>query len=168
MRLDIPGYLIHGTNRPAGVGMRVTHGCIRMYPEDIEFLFGQVSVNTPVRIINEPVKIGWDGDELVLEVHRVLEVVEPIDTTAEITAQPGFDAVAANVNDIAEAAVAADILPPSKDALTSLTEQFVSATSNRPGELDWEQAELALELASGVPAPIGRGIKNAATSAASY
>lgn len=163
MRLDIPGYLIHGTNRPAGVGMRVTHGCIRMYPEDIEFLFGQVSVNTPVRIINEPVKIGWDGDELVLEVHRVLEVVEPIDATA-----PGNDAVAASINDVAEAAVAADVLPPSKDALTSLTEQFVSATSSRPGELDWEQAELALEQASGVPAPIGRGIKNAATSAASY
>ena len=67
MRLGLPGYLIHGTNRPAGVGMRVTHGCIRMFPEDIEYLFGKVAVNTPVRIINEPVKIGWDGDQLVME-----------------------------------------------------------------------------------------------------
>lgn len=58
MRLSIPGYLIHGTNRPAGVGMRVTHGCIRMFPEDIQFLFDQISVDTPVRIINEPVKVG--------------------------------------------------------------------------------------------------------------
>ena len=74
MRLGIPGYLIHGTNRPAGVGMRVTHGCIRMFPEDIGFLFDEIAVNTPVRIINEPVKIGWDGDEIVMEVHRTLEI----------------------------------------------------------------------------------------------
>lgn len=168
MRLDIPGYLIHGTNRPAGVGMRVTHGCIRMYPEDIEFLFGQVGVNTQVRIINEPVKIGWDGDELVLEVHRVLEIVETMDSTVAEDGLPVHDAVDDSVNDVAEAAVSADILPPTKDALTSLTEQFVAATSNRAGELDWEQAERVLEEASGVPAPIGRGIKNAATSAASY
>ena len=55
MRLGIPGgaYLIHGTNRPVGVGMQVTHGCIRMYPEDIEALFRMVSVGTKVRIINE-------------------------------------------------------------------------------------------------------------------
>ena len=42
--LDLPGYRIHGTNRPYGVGMRVTHGCVRMYPEDIELLFGEVRV----------------------------------------------------------------------------------------------------------------------------
>jgi len=79
MRLGLPGYLIHSTNRPAGVGMRVTHGCIRMFPEDIRFLFDQVSVNTPVRIINEPVKVGWHGDELVMEVHRTLDIV-PFET----------------------------------------------------------------------------------------
>ncbi|MDJ0927326.1 MAG: L,D-transpeptidase family protein [Gammaproteobacteria bacterium] len=73
MRLSVPGYLIHGTNRPAGVGMRVTHGCIRMYPEDIDWLFPQVSVNTPVYLVNQPYKIGWQGDALMLEVHRPLE-----------------------------------------------------------------------------------------------
>jgi L,D-transpeptidase ErfK/SrfK len=156
MRLDIPGYLIHGTNRPAGVGMRVTHGCVRMYPEDIEFLFGQVSINTPVRIINEPVKIGWDGDELVLEVHRTLEVLE---TPVAAVVDAVVDAVDAASPVVAVSAV--------KDALTSLTEQFVAATSGRPGELDWERAETALERANGVPAPIGRSIKNAASSAAS-
>ena len=72
MRLGLPGYLIHSTNKPYGVGMRVTHGCIRMFPEDIDYLFGRVGVDTAVRIINEPVKVGWDGDELVVEV--VLEV----------------------------------------------------------------------------------------------
>lgn len=59
MRLDIPGYLIHGTNRPQGVGMRVTHGCIRMLPEDIERLFPRLPMGTQVRLINEPLKIGW-------------------------------------------------------------------------------------------------------------
>lgn len=73
MRLDIPGYLIHSTNRPAGVGMRVTHGCIRMYPEDIEVLFGQIPVGTPVRIINQPYKVGWSVEGLYLEAHLPLE-----------------------------------------------------------------------------------------------
>jgi L,D-transpeptidase ErfK/SrfK len=159
MRLAIPGYLIHGTNRPEGVGMRVTHGCVRMFPEDIEFLFGEVSVNTPVRIINEPVKFGWDGDELVLEVHRPLEVLEP--------AESPLDALTDTV-DAQTTAESVDVIPPAKDAMTSLTEQFVAATSNRPGELDWVQAEKALEEASGVPGTVGHSIKNAATSAASY
>jgi L,D-transpeptidase ErfK/SrfK len=75
MRLDIPGgaYLIHGTNRPAGVGMQVTHGCIRMFPEDIEEFFKLVAVNTPVRMIDAPYKMGWRGEELYIEVHSPLE-----------------------------------------------------------------------------------------------
>ncbi|MBM4221533.1 MAG: hypothetical protein FJ170_06280 [Gammaproteobacteria bacterium] len=73
MRLSINGYLIHGTNRPVGVGMQVTHGCIRMYPEDIEWLFPQVPVGMPVTIVNQPYKFGWEGDDLYLEVHPPLE-----------------------------------------------------------------------------------------------
>lgn len=73
MRLSIPGYLIHGTNKPAGVGMRVTHGCIRMFPEDIEKLFPMVDVGTHVTIIDEPVKVGWAADTLYVEVHPPLE-----------------------------------------------------------------------------------------------
>lgn len=75
LRLGIPGgaYMIHGTNRPAGVGMQVTHGCMRLYPEDIEQLFGLVAVNTPVQIVNQPFKLGWDNGELWLEVHPPLE-----------------------------------------------------------------------------------------------
>ena len=72
LRLGMPAYLIHGTNNPWGIGMRVTHGCVRMYPEDIENLFERVSVNTPVRIVNEPVKAGWFADTLYLEAHPVL------------------------------------------------------------------------------------------------
>jgi L,D-transpeptidase ErfK/SrfK len=71
--LDLPDYRIHGTNRPYGVGMRVTHGCVRMYPEDIKALYGQVAVGTSVQIVNQPVKFGWQGDQLFMEVHPPLE-----------------------------------------------------------------------------------------------
>ena len=73
LRLSVNGYLIHGTNKPVGVGMQVTHGCIRMYPEDIERLFPEIPVNTPVTIMNQPYKFGWSGNDLYLEVHPPLE-----------------------------------------------------------------------------------------------
>jgi len=75
LRLGIPGgaYLIHGTNNPVGVGMQITHGCIRLYPEDIEFLFGEVAVGMPVRIVNQRIKTGWLGGALYLEVHHPLD-----------------------------------------------------------------------------------------------
>ncbi len=75
MGLGIPGgaYLIHGTNRPAGIGMQVTHGCMRLYPEDIEALYGMVPIGTPVTIVNQPYKWGWDGGELLIEVHPPLQ-----------------------------------------------------------------------------------------------
>ena len=73
LRLAIPGYLIHSTNKPYGLGMRVSHGCIRMYPEDIEKLFSRVRVNNPVHIVNQPVKLGWLADTLFVEVHPPLE-----------------------------------------------------------------------------------------------
>ena len=66
-------YLIHGTNNPIAVGLPVTHGCIRMYPEDIEALFGQIKVGTKVRIVNEPVKVAWVDGELLLEAHPPID-----------------------------------------------------------------------------------------------
>jgi L,D-transpeptidase ErfK/SrfK len=73
MRLNLTSYLIHGTNDPDGVGMRVTHGCIRMFPEHIESLFPLVDVGTTVHIISEPIKVGWAADALYAEVHPPLE-----------------------------------------------------------------------------------------------
>ncbi len=75
LRLGITGgsYLIHGTNNPAGVGMQVTHGCMRLYPDDIEALFAAVAVDTPVHIINEPFKVGWDRGMPWIEVHPPLQ-----------------------------------------------------------------------------------------------
>ncbi len=69
------GYMIHGTNRYVGVGMQVSHGCIRLYNEDIEKLVWDVPKGTPVHIIKQPVKVGLDGRNLWLEVHP-----EPDDT----------------------------------------------------------------------------------------
>ena len=83
MRLAIGGgsYLIHGTNNPVAVGMPVTHGCIRMYPEDIAALFPLVPVGTTVRLINEPVKVAWAEGQLLIEVHPPVDAegqsVEP-------------------------------------------------------------------------------------------
>jgi L,D-transpeptidase ErfK/SrfK len=62
-------YLIHGTNNPIAVGLAVTHGCIRMYPDDVAELFGLIPVGTPVRLINEPVKVAWVDGKLLLEAH---------------------------------------------------------------------------------------------------
>ena len=73
LRLGVPGYLIHSTNKPYGVGMRVSHGCIRMYPEDIEKLFPQVKIGTQVYIVNQPIKVGWSGNSLYIEVYPDLE-----------------------------------------------------------------------------------------------
>jgi len=77
INLSASGYLIHGTNRPRGVGMQVTHGCLRMLPEDIEWLFPKVPSGLPVAIINEPVKIGWRAGRLYVEVHQPLEEPPP-------------------------------------------------------------------------------------------
>jgi L,D-transpeptidase ErfK/SrfK len=62
-------YEIHGTNNPVAVGRAVTHGCIRMYPEDVAALFASVPVGTKVWLINEPVKIAYVDGKLLIEVH---------------------------------------------------------------------------------------------------
>ncbi|MDO6441891.1 MULTISPECIES: L,D-transpeptidase family protein [unclassified Marinobacter] len=68
--LSEKGYLIHGTNKLFGVGMPVSHGCFRMYNEDISRFVYQVNKGTSVQIVNDPVKMGLSGGEVWLEVHR--------------------------------------------------------------------------------------------------
>ena len=72
-KLGIPGYLIHSTNKTNGVGMRVSHGCIRMYPADIEQFFPTIKVGTEVNIVNQPIKVGWHHDTLYLEAYPEME-----------------------------------------------------------------------------------------------
>ena len=157
MRLGLPGYLIHGTNRPAGVGMRVTHGCIRMFPEDIEFLFEHVAVKTPVRIVNEPIKIGWDGENLVMEAHPLLE------ETPRITVdEPGGEQTVEAVTEPEDGAEVEAVVP--KSALTYTTERFVDATRARDARMDWDRAESLIDAANGVPSTVGAGIKTASAT----
>jgi len=71
--LGWPSYLIHGTNKPYGVGLRSSHGCIRLYPEDIEQLFNMVPIGTQVRVVNQPFLFGWHDGKLYLQAYTVLE-----------------------------------------------------------------------------------------------
>jgi L,D-transpeptidase ErfK/SrfK len=128
MRLGLPGYLIHSTNRPAGVGMRV--------------------------------KIGWFGDELVMEVHPVLEAVVSEGNEELIAADIDVD-----TGD--ETAGEGEVTAQPKDPLTYVTEQFIAVTVSRAGTLDWDEVEVLITRSDGIPAAAGTGIKNAATSAAS-
>jgi L,D-transpeptidase ErfK/SrfK len=70
MYLSRSSYLIHGTNKPYSIGLRASNGCIRLYPENIERLFQDVPVKTPVRIVNQPYLLGWRAGSLYLEAHR--------------------------------------------------------------------------------------------------
>lgn len=73
LRLGWPTYLIHGTNRPDGVGKRVSAGCLRLLPTDAKYLYESISVGTPVRVINEPFKVGWSNNQYFFEAHPYLE-----------------------------------------------------------------------------------------------
>jgi len=133
LRLALSGYLIHGTNKPSGVGMRVTHGCIRMFPEDIEALFKTVPVGTSVNIVNQPVKIGWTADgRLFLESHPAVKE--------------------SNVDGETVVATALEAEPESP--LTSLMRAYIAATDERRVELDWDTAERVAQAGSGIPEAI--------------
>jgi len=73
MYLGWPSYLIHGTNRPYGVGLRSSHGCIRLYNEDVDRLYEKIPVGTTVRVVNQPLVFGWHDDALYVQADGVLE-----------------------------------------------------------------------------------------------
>lgn len=79
MRLSNPSYLLHGTNKPYGVGMRVSSGCIRLFPEDIEHLYQITPPSTPVEIVYQPNKAGQRNGHLYLEAHKPLEDMDERD-----------------------------------------------------------------------------------------
>jgi L,D-transpeptidase ErfK/SrfK len=77
--LDWPSYLIHGTNQPYGVGLRASHGCIRLYPEDIAQLFDKIPVGTKVTVVNQPQVYGYRGDTLYLQSYPILDDYSDLD-----------------------------------------------------------------------------------------
>ncbi len=129
MRLDIPGgaYLIHGTNEPRGIGMRVTHGCIRMFPEDVESLFERLPVGANIQIVNQPVKAGWMAGELLIEAHPVL----PAD------AENAYDPLKP---------------PPIRDAVRAVA----GVMDEGPARVDHDQLARTVNAASGIPGVISR------------
>ena len=94
MYLAWNGYLIHGTNKPDGVGRRVSHGCIRMYPEDIHRFFNEVKIGTPVRVVNQTVKVARYAGRVWLEVAPNQAQTLEIEQTGHMTPAkpPEFEA----------------------------------------------------------------------------
>lgn len=126
--LSWPAYAIHGTNKPDGVGRRVSHGCIRLYPEDIARLFPVVRIGTPVTIIDEPVKVGWVDDELYLEAHPSRRQADEIEASGHFTPEvlPGIDA------------------------------RIADAAGSAFDRIDWPLVDATLAARAGLPMPILR------------
>lgn len=124
--LGFYGILIHGTNRPYGIGKRSSHGCIRMYPEDIEVLFEQVEAGMPVTIIDTSYKLGWQGRTLYLE---VTPTQEQSDVIAQYR-QPVPDSI-----------------PEIYDAIRELAGEEV--------DIHWYEVDQAAGERTGIPVAIG-------------
>lgn len=114
MRLSNPSYLIHGTHRPFGVGLRVSSGCIRLYPEDIESLFSKVPINTAVNIVYAPFKVGMKDNALYMEAHKPLEDMDKRDNY--------------NMTPVVEAMLAVTDDLPEGDAWTNVEDIFLAGS----------------------------------------
>src|ERR1700736_3140727 len=114
MRLAVGGgsYMLHGTNNPMAVGMAVTHGCIRMYPEDVAALFAKVPVGTKVWLINDPVKVTYVGGDLLMEAHP------PVDSEGQ-TVEPNLDLLAQQLDRALGSSLAAIHWQFAREALQS-------------------------------------------------
>ena len=124
--LGWPSYLIHGTNDARGVGRHSSRGCIRLYPADIAELFAEVPIGTPVRVVHEPVKLGWVGGELFLEVNPGEDESLELDETGKIAA-------------------------PAKLDLRALV---LRAAGKQAARIDWQMVEKAAQRRIGIPAQI--------------
>ncbi len=126
--LGFPTYLIHGTNLPYGVGRRVSRGCIRMYPDSVALLFERVPVGLPVRIMDDPIKLGWSNGDLYLEVHPDLEQFDELEADYRFTAKP----------------------PP------DITPRILAKAGDAGGRLAWNVIEKELVARRGIPIRITR------------
>ena len=141
LRLGWNNYLIHGTNKPDSVGRNVSHGCLHIYPEDIERLFHEVPVGTPVRSINQAVEAGWIDGRLYVEVHPSKDQADEIDYV-----QPMTPAVP-----------------------QELMQRVVKAAGDRGDLVDWDAVRAAGLAATGIPTPVTPAAEDlqASTAAAS-
>ncbi|WP_348757120.1 L,D-transpeptidase family protein [Candidatus Methylocalor cossyra] len=158
MKLGVPGYLIHGTEiadkgKPFGIGMRVTHGCMRMYNEDVERLFPLVAVGTPVYLVNQPIKLGWQAGTLYMEVSL------PLDEDAGVPPEWGDDALDDSGWDEAQIkAIKAKKAALLSAHLAKLAAQLVSKEKAKHPLLvvDDPVVQNAVNKPTGIPVAIGR------------
>lgn len=126
--VDWPRVLIHGTNKPYGVGRRVSHGCIRLYETDIAQLYRDTPVGTPVAFIFEPVKLGWSAGVLYLEIHPTLAQMEAMEEGE----------------------------PVMRDEPGDLRAAVVAAAGGAIDRVDWDAVAAAAVRRSGLPVAIAR------------
>ena len=119
-------YLIHGTNNPWGVGRRVSHGCVRMYPENIEALFPRLPIGTPVTVVSQEAKLGWHGDTLFLEAHPNLKQNNELEETGRM----------------------------SQATVPELAYRVSQAAGKYISKVNWKAVKRAVEERSGIPVPI--------------
>ncbi len=127
LHLGWPSYLIHGTNKPDAVGRNVSHGCIRLYPEDIDRLFHEVSVGTPVRVVDDEVKLAWVGNDLYMEIHPTKEQADEVDVDGKLTPVP---------------------------APADLQTRIAAIAGDRMDRVDWDIVHRVAEQRTGVPTKI--------------
>jgi L,D-transpeptidase ErfK/SrfK len=135
LRLGMPEYLIHGTNKPYGIGMRVSHGCIRLYNTDIVQLFKSVPSGTSVNIVDQPYKAGWSDGKLYLQAYSKKFSPKKQDEKDGKKRESPRD-------------------------LTPMVKVVSAAAKQRDGaEIDWERATQVAKDATGIPQIIGRADK---------
>lgn len=135
------GHGIHGTNQPYGIGRQVSHGCIRLYPEDISDLFARVSPGTPVQIVNQPVKVGISGNTLYIEAHpdqrgsdRKQEITDTIRQQTRMLNWPGdlsWDIVDRILEQRLGIPVAVSSWPESRQSVEKKDELLSAGTGHR-------------------------------------
>ncbi len=130
-----PGYLVHGTNMPWGIGRRVSHGCIRLYPEDIAALFEQVAVGAPVHVIEQAVKIGWVDGELYIEAHPEPQQVDELERDGAIKS-------------------------PSQTSTADVLFKIYQRANAAAVRLNWAAIRIALSERTGVPVRVTREKKS--------
>lgn len=144
MRLGVPGYLIHGTDaaKADGIGMRVTHGCMRMYNEDIAQLFPQIPVGTPVYLVNQPVKLGWRGSRLYMEIS------EPLDEDVGIAPHDVDDDISKEQQAREDAKRASFLLSLARSEIQKMKDKTEVM-------VDMDKVRRAIERPLGIPVVIG-------------
>ena len=119
-------YLLHGTNMPYGIGRRASHGCVRLYPEDIARLYREIPIGTPITVIDQPIKIAWVSGELMLEVHPTQSQADQVEMGDRIT----------------------------RESAPEVAYRLVAAARAEAERLDWERIRQALRERAGLPVAV--------------